>query len=393
MELTAGERVTIALKWDDWQGRTEDLDLYLYDAGGAVVGRSQTEQNGAAPPTERIDYTPATNGLHQIVIQRFKGTRAVELDLYTEPQRLGNYWVPRRSLTIPADSPRALAVGATTWANDQLEEFSSQGPTFDGRLKPDLTAPDGVMNVTTGAFTGTSAAAPHVAGAAALLKAANPDLGPERLRSVLEAWAADRGAPGSDNAYGAGRLRLAGPTAALPNDLVALDSVFTIDATAGAGGSRKARFQAGETLGYRVDFRTLAPNVTVSIQFDAYDEASAETGERDITLSCRPRSQTLADPSAYVGACDLVVDPNQLPGDYTVRATITVADPAGARTYVQTALFTILPAPPGPTPTPKPVPQHRVLLPAVFGRNVSRPLAAPTVGQSLDRTQFQIYRR
>ena len=77
----------------------------------------------------------------------------------------------------------ALTVGATN-ASDTIAGFSSRGPvTVDGsgRLKPDLSAPGvGVRSSVPGdgylSFSGTSMAAPHVAGAAALMLDARPDL-------------------------------------------------------------------------------------------------------------------------------------------------------------------------------------------------------------------------
>jgi len=75
--------------------------------------------------------------------------------------------------------PSVITVGATKWNTDDLEISSSHGPAVDGTTglatvpKPDLTGPSGVstafLNSST-TFPGTSAAAPHVGGAAALLK-------------------------------------------------------------------------------------------------------------------------------------------------------------------------------------------------------------------------------
>jgi serine protease AprX len=102
----------------------------------------------------------------------------------------------------PAIYDAALTVGAT-YLDDSLAEFSSVGPvTVDGsnRVKPDLTAP-GValrsaapMDKYAESFTGTSAAAPQVAGAIALLWSAVPDVAGDVDRTVeaLESGAVAR---------------------------------------------------------------------------------------------------------------------------------------------------------------------------------------------------------
>ncbi|HUT29484.1 MAG TPA: S8 family serine peptidase [Sedimentisphaerales bacterium] len=74
---------------------------------------------------------------------------------------------------------------------------------------------------------GTSMATPHVAGAAALLLEANPNLTPEQIKTVLEENADDLGAPGWDNIFGWGRINLERAIENVPPDLGELKVTIT----------------------------------------------------------------------------------------------------------------------------------------------------------------------
>jgi subtilisin family serine protease len=115
----------------------------------------------------------------------------------------------------PSNNPSAFAVGATD-NSDQIYTYSSRGPTACGGSTgpfPELVAP-GVNVLSTGLFgaydtvSGTSLAAPHVAGGLALLLSAYPDLAaPDQERALINS-ALDLGASGPDNVFGYGRLDL-----------------------------------------------------------------------------------------------------------------------------------------------------------------------------------------
>ena len=108
------------------------------------------------------------------------------MDLYFFGQEANLSAVNGGSVSDPASSPAALAVGAYDVDNPRpIEPFSSDGPTIDGRLKPDIAAPDGVMNDVFNPFFGTSASAPHVAGAAALVKGAFPSMTADQIQGLL----------------------------------------------------------------------------------------------------------------------------------------------------------------------------------------------------------------
>jgi len=107
------------------------------------------------------------------------------------------------SITDPGNSEAVITVGSTHRDKAHtygVSFFSSRGPTGDGRAKPDLVAPgEKIVSLIPGGFTdtmdGTSMAAPHVSGAAALLLARYPELigRPARVKEILCATATDLG--------------------------------------------------------------------------------------------------------------------------------------------------------------------------------------------------------
>jgi subtilisin family serine protease len=216
-----GSRTCAALKWDAWPTTDVDYDLYLVRDDGVTVALSTTAQTGTQPPTELLCYgNPVRGRTHAVAIRGRQAAAAPRLDLFVYPGPDLEHQVAGGSVTEPGSSPSALTVGAVCWQNDGLESFSSRGPTIDGRLKPELTAPDFVSSFAYGrfggcggqsGFAGTSAASPHAAGAAALVKDANPSFGPAELQQYLETHAVDLGLPGPDESFGAGRLALGAP--------------------------------------------------------------------------------------------------------------------------------------------------------------------------------------
>ena len=120
----------------------------------------------------------------------------------------GNYGPHEETLSPPADAPEVLTIGAVNW-NGVLAGFSSRGPTWDRRVKPDLVAmgsgtrfAQAQTRARYGNGGGTSYSAPLVAGCAALVLSAHPDWGPEAVREAL-VMSADR-ASHPDTRYGWG---------------------------------------------------------------------------------------------------------------------------------------------------------------------------------------------
>ncbi|MBT8380437.1 MAG: S8 family peptidase [Ignavibacteria bacterium] len=108
----------------------------------------------------------------------------------------------------PADGFNTLGIGAVN-NNNQVADFSSRGPTSDGRIKPDLvTQGVGVYCAQAGNnsgyinASGTSVAAPIASGIAALLLSAHPHLKNTQVRNILFETAASSKAPDFERGYG-----------------------------------------------------------------------------------------------------------------------------------------------------------------------------------------------
>ncbi|MEA1871477.1 MAG: S8 family serine peptidase, partial [Candidatus Bipolaricaulota bacterium] len=201
---TNGSQVILYMTWNNWPQASSDYDLYLYDPSSNLVASSTKHQTGTEEPTESIMTTVTSSGTYTV---RVKGAGSKKIEIYNLYQYLAPA-IAASSILAPGNVAEVVTVGAIDYAHyasGPLEPYSSQGPTNDGRTKPDLCAPD---NVTTGtspytSFAGTSGATPHATGAAALLLAQDPSLSESALRARLLSQTV---AMGSSYLYGHGRL-------------------------------------------------------------------------------------------------------------------------------------------------------------------------------------------
>lgn len=109
-------------------------------------------------------------------------------------------------ISAPADANHALAVGAVN-AGGTIVGFSSRGPSFDGRIKPDVCAQGGASVVATqtgaiGAASGTSFSGPITAGMVASLWQALPTKTNVELVQIIKESASIYNNPNADYGYG-----------------------------------------------------------------------------------------------------------------------------------------------------------------------------------------------
>jgi len=207
-----------ALEWADSLGAhvvTASLGYLTFDGGG---GYGPDDLNGDVAVTTRAADSAVARGI--LVLSA-----------------AGNGGPGTQSLITPADGDSVLAIGAED-STGTVASFSSRGPTADGRVKPDFSAPgvaiwvafaQGGGGVTYGRGNGTSFATPILAGGAALFLDAHPGYDPIAVRDALRLSADQRTAP--DNARGWGRPDLTGATT-YPRGITMIEGGDTVTAVA-----------------------------------------------------------------------------------------------------------------------------------------------------------------
>jgi hypothetical protein len=291
----------VTLKWSDPLGASaNDYDLFAYD-GSSISWYSINVQNGHDDPFEWVGGFPGDS----IWITKHSGAaRALRLDTnrarlaISTPGAVYGHNGAENAISVAATDGRIPGAGNPFLGGgtNPVETYSSDGPrrmfyyangaaitpgnvlfaTSGGRAlqKPDITAADCVTTTTPGflPFCGTSAAAPHAAAIAALLKSADNHPGPGQVLAAMFVTALDvTPSAGRDRNSGVG-IVMANTALTALTTVPALDFysvspcrvVDTRTTTALTCGTERAITMTGGTCGVPADAKAVSINITAT---------------------------------------------------------------------------------------------------------------------------------
>jgi subtilisin family serine protease len=255
-----GETLSLDLQWaEPWNDVLTDLDAVLLSASGTKVLTGSVEANsgfkGTQRPLEIVEWTNEAKASEtvQLVINRFSGlSPRLKFVLMENGGGVSATEYPVSSggdvvgptVTGHAGAASAISVAAVPFSNSaKVERYSSRGPVthyfgpVEGETpalplalpeevaKPDLAATDcgattffAMLSGGTWRFCGTSAAAPHAAAIAALVRQAKPALSEQQVRDSLTETASPVGIFGPRSA-GAGLVNAFAAIGSLPDPI------------------------------------------------------------------------------------------------------------------------------------------------------------------------------
>jgi hypothetical protein len=290
----------------------------------------------------------------------------------------GNSGPGASTIDTPGNAERALTVAAYDHVQESMAGFSSRGPVQAMYAKPDISAPGVAIHSTVPGglhepLSGTSMAAPHVAGAAALLLQAYPDLTPSDVAARLMTSAR----PVSGESFAAQGAGVIDILAAWEQSLVSSAGKLHLGRVDNAAsswsgfasfsvrntGSTTEHVELGVTAdpdhpvtyGYSPSVFDLAPGAEQVVNLDVQTDASTlgfptDDGHIDFSVNVQSTSNTLRLPAAFMRNIELKTDfALNNGGEWVTLGVIHDSDPIGwlKTTHTSATPAVNLYAPPG----------------------------------------------
>lgn len=206
VDIKSGGYIGVVLQWDDSYSKRDNIySLYLYDREtGEEIAVSERTQSGEQRPFEKFYFQYI--GSEKPVRAEIRVKKSDESDpknielMFSIDKNLvsipAGYTIPTDSIIGQSAAVKGITVAAIPVAQiPVIEKFSSRGsvtithPEAEERRKPDITGVNAVEVSGAGGFpspfTGTSAAAPHIAGLIALVWSQFPDMTRDQLKEAM----------------------------------------------------------------------------------------------------------------------------------------------------------------------------------------------------------------
>ncbi|MBX3084032.1 MAG: S8 family serine peptidase [Anaerolineae bacterium] len=314
--------VAVIANWNgNWDGKEKSqYNVIVLNKDGEEVGVGNEPRRGkkADYPFQIAEFEAEKGEVYYVLFQHARGDSDNVLDVFIQGGYVAEWaQVQAYSVVSPGDADALLTVGAVGLEGDEQEPYSSEGPTTDDRMKPDITAPTGEQ---TGAypkgFFGTSGSAPMISGAAALVLQANPKMSYSELKAYLMENIVDLGDEGEDTKFGTGRLMLPAPDGS------------SDDNTKGDDGSDKDK---GDDKGDKGDDRGSkgSSEPAVATVTDVNAKFGVKVGKQTgLQITTSFDLENFEGDKLIVGALFLDKDGNSLPSadpNYEVSGTIAAA--------------------------------------------------------------------
>jgi Ca2+-binding RTX toxin-like protein len=402
--LNPRRAVLLTFQWDQPHassggiGSRNDLDIFLVDSSGTIVANG-SNGNINGDPVEILFYQNNTSSPQNLFLQIGQylpsGGPTPGLIKYVDfagETSNAQYFTNSPTNFGHANADGATAVGAAFYRDTpefgtnppELEPFSSRGGTpilFNtsgnrlaspvDRKQPSIVAPDGTNTTFFGSdvdgdgfpnFFGTSAAAPHAAAVAGLLKQAKPNATPTQIYAALEQSAIDMKTPGFDRDSGFGLIQadaaldifanvtLPTITLAVSPSAVTEDGTgnltYTFTRTGNLTNALRVNYRVGGTATNGIDYGTIGTSLnfaansgTATVIVDPTPDTTVEPNETVTLTLASNRAYTIGTTTAVTGT---ITNDDVLP-----RITLAVSpfavreDGTGNLTYTFTRTGTL----------------------------------------------------